>query len=321
MEVIGGSTGSSGTSTISGSLPDTAGADLAATHADADTLAATVSGGKVLVTETSAAAVLTQATKLANAVATTSSAAPATGELVMGETPGATALPIQLDATGRTIVVGPGTAGSPAGGVVSVQGVSGGTAMATSDATLDATVVGGAVKTSDAALDATVVGGAVKTSDAALDATVVGGAVKTSDATLDATVVGGAVKTSDATLDATVSGGAVVTKPQAGSIFNTTSLLTAGAQVVAGPRVFFYAVFINYGGATLGVAYFNATSTQSGGAIPVLISGPEPNNSLIQTNVGGIGLLFSAGIWAQGTPSVAFTPAGISLGSISISYE
>lgn len=321
MEVIGGSSGSSGTSTISGSLPDTAGADLAATHADADALAATVSAGKVLVTETSAAAVLTQATKLAGAVATTSSAAPATGELVMGETPAATALPIQIDAAGRTLVVGPGTAGSPAGGVLSVQGVSGGTAMATSDAALDAAVVGGAVKTSDATLDATVVGGAVKTSDATLDATVVGGAVKTSDTTLDATVVGGAVKTSDTTLDAAVSGGAVVTKPQAGSVYSATSLPVNGAQVVAGAHVFFYAVFINYGGSTLGVAYFNATSTQSGGAIPVLITGPESNNQMTQTNVGGIGLLFTAGIWAQGTSSVAFSPATIISGSISISYE
>ncbi len=59
------------------------------------------------------------------------------GEMISGQysnagPPTATAntdLPIQVDANGRLISVGAGTAGTPAGGVTSIQGVAGGTAV------------------------------------------------------------------------------------------------------------------------------------------------------------------------------------------------
>src|ERR1700735_4471028 len=64
----------------------------------------------------------------ASIVVATASAIPASGVMVMGSG-GTNAHFISTDTSGRTVAVGVGVAGTPAGGVLSIQGVSGGTAI------------------------------------------------------------------------------------------------------------------------------------------------------------------------------------------------
>lgn len=56
-----------------------------------------------------------------------------------------TDLPIQVDAQGRTLISGAGVAGTPAGGVASVQGVTGGTPIAVSITDAAGSITWGAI--------------------------------------------------------------------------------------------------------------------------------------------------------------------------------
>ena len=128
---------------------------------------------------------------------------------------------ILTDTSGRQLVVGAGVAGAPAGGVVSMQGVSGGTNLPVSQATasaLNATVV----QATASALNATV----VQATASSLNATV----VQSTASSLNATVV----QATAANLNATVvnaAGSAIMGKV---GIDQTTPGTTNGVQSLSG---------------------------------------------------------------------------------------
>lgn len=91
------------------------------------------------------------------------SAIPAsTPALLLAGSDGTNARYLNVDSSGRTVLVGAGTAGTPAGGVISIQGVSGGQAMPISG-TITATITSSSATGAATPSSASLAGGAVTT--------------------------------------------------------------------------------------------------------------------------------------------------------------
>lgn len=230
-----------------------------------------------------------------NALAVTpGSAIPASNSaLLLAGTDGTNARTISVDTSGRTVLVGAGTAGTPAGGVISIQGVSGGQALPTTisgtvTVTGTVTATNPSVSTTAAAVpaSATYIGGAVQAVQSGLtlgdlyplSMTQTGllrvdGSNVTQPVSIATSVT--VIQPTAASLNATVTGTVAATQSgtwtvQPGNTANTTPWLAT----------------INQGGNSVGVT---AASTAAVATQPSLVTSFSPNSQLpTGTNIIGI---------------------------------
>ena len=236
---------------------------------------------------------LTDASGRQEVVGATSSGSAVTGNPVLiAGSDGTDARTLSTDASGHPIVVGDGTAGSPAGGVVSVQGVSGGTAVPVS---FSGTT--------------TVVGDAASGSPVAGNPVLIGGSDGTDARTISTDASGHPVIVGDGTAGSPAGGVVSVQGVSGGQSLPISGSVTASGTVTANqgtPNTVANSWTTEITDGTHGPAAVKAASTAAAAADLSLVVALSPN-SPVPSGSNVIGAVTQSGAWSatvtQATPS------------------